>query len=65
MPRTKLQAVLILECCCVQVEVRCYAFASPRVGNLAFAAHFRNKVHRALRFTHKSDIVPGVPPMGP
>jgi predicted lipase len=63
-PGTKPQAVVILECCCVQVEVRCYAFASPRVGNLAFAEHFKNKVHRALRFTHKKDIVPVVPPMG-
>jgi hypothetical protein len=53
-----------------QVEVFCYAFASPRVGNEEFCSDFlergdsvaEGQVDKAFRFTHKGDLVPAVPP---
>lgn len=53
-----------------QVEVFCYAFASPRVGNQEFCNDFlergdsvaEGQVDKAFRFTHKGDLVPAVPP---
>jgi hypothetical protein len=54
----------------LQVEVFCYAFASPRVGNQEFCSDFlergdsvaEGQVDKAFRFTHKGDLVPAVPP---
>eukprot|EP00775_Hariotina_reticulata_P004336 gene4336-4589_t len=46
------------------VELECYAFASPRVGNMSFAMLFNEVVPNCFRFTHKSDVVPAVPPIG-
>eukprot|EP00775_Hariotina_reticulata_P007335 gene7335-7547_t len=43
------------------VEVECYAFASPRVGNKGFVAAFKASISKCLRFTHKEDVVPAVP----
>lgn len=59
-----------------QIEVFCYAFASPRVGNTAFRSDFLagtgdskplnivavKQVDKCYRFTHKGDLVPAVPP---
>jgi len=47
-------------------EVKCFAFASPRVGNPGFVAKFNeligNNQNGCYRFTHKDDVVPAVPP---
>eukprot|EP00775_Hariotina_reticulata_P007330 gene7330-7542_t len=45
----------------VVVEVQCYAFASPRVGNQGFVDAFKACVNKCVRFTHKNDVVPAVP----
>ncbi|XP_057873662.2 phospholipase A1-Igamma1, chloroplastic-like [Cryptomeria japonica] len=44
-----------------QIPVTVFAFASPRVGNLAFAKRVEKIGIKVLRFVNKRDVVPKVP----
>ncbi|GLJ49655.1 hypothetical protein SUGI_1053440 [Cryptomeria japonica] len=44
-----------------QIPVTVFAFASPRVGNLAFAKRVEEIRVKVLRFVNKRDLVPKVP----
>ncbi|GLJ56680.1 hypothetical protein SUGI_1261450 [Cryptomeria japonica] len=44
-----------------QIPVTVFAFASPRVGNLAFAKRVEEIGVKVLRFVNKRDLVPKVP----
>ncbi|KAH9297083.1 hypothetical protein KI387_028765 [Taxus chinensis] len=44
-----------------QVPVTVFSFASPRVGNLAFAQQMENIGVKVLRFVNQRDVVPRVP----
>jgi len=46
------------------VDIFCFAYASPRVGDGNFKKKFDELVGNSAcyRFTHKSDVVPAVPP---
>ncbi|KAH9297081.1 hypothetical protein KI387_028763, partial [Taxus chinensis] len=43
------------------VPVTVFSFASPRVGNLAFAQQMKNIGVKVLRFVNQRDVVPRVP----
>ncbi|CAI7829552.1 unnamed protein product, partial [Closterium sp. NIES-54] len=43
-------------------SIRVVTFGSPRVGNAAFAAYFRQKVPGSTRVTNWKDLVPHLPP---
>ncbi|CAI5537199.1 unnamed protein product [Closterium sp. Naga37s-1] len=42
--------------------IQVVTFGSPRVGNAAFAAYFRQKVPKSTRVTNWKDLVPHLPP---
>jgi len=48
------------------IDVLCYAFASPRVGDADFANKFNELLGNSFcyRFSHNKDIVPALPPAG-
>ena len=48
----------------LQVDIYCFAYASPRVGDGNFKKKFDELLgnNACYRFTHKSDVVPAVPP---